>query len=493
MNAESRSPRQSGRRPNSSRNRRKGDAPKSNSSTSRELAYDAILAFEKRGVFVSRTLDRLFEQSNIPVLERRLATDLACSTIRRQATLDTVLSAYCSRPLGELDPGVHLILRMGINQILFFDRIPSHAAVNESVQLCRQKGKPAATSMVNGILRSILREVESAPMLSSFADADEFTIPRSSPGKETQADSIRFERAVLPHPKTNPAGYLSAAVSLPEWLVARWLDSISPDEILRMGGWFDTPGIVGLRVNPLRSGRDKVATALTEAGIDWEHGELAEAFRLNETLAVDSVEGFAEGWFSVQDETAMQVVDRLSPKPGERILDLCAAPGGKTMHIAERMQDNGTVVACDVVPERLALVKQSAMRLGLKCVETVVIGREGQKIPNGPYDAILVDVPCSNTGVLGKRPEVRWRLTPESLHELVALQHQLLLKATELVRPGGRILYSTCSIERAENREVVDAIISGRDELTVEEEHLSLPGQPVDGGYWACIRRAGTP
>ncbi|MCA9046101.1 MAG: methyltransferase domain-containing protein, partial [Planctomycetaceae bacterium] len=264
-------------------------------------------------------------------------------------------------------------------------------------------------------------------------------------------------------------------------------------EILRMGGWFDTPGIVGLRVNPLRSGRDKVATALTEAGIDWEHGELAEAFRLNETLAVDSVEGFAEGWFSVQDETAMQVVDRLSPKPGERILDLCAAPGGKTMHIAERMQDNGTVVACDVVPERLALVKQSAMRLGLKCVETVVIGREGQKIPNGPYDAILVDVPCSNTGVLGKRPEVRWRLTPESLHELVALQHQLLLKATELVRPGGRILYSTCSIERAENREVVDAIISGRDELTVEEEHLSLPGQPVDGGYWACIRRAGTP
>jgi 16S rRNA (cytosine967-C5)-methyltransferase len=186
----------------------------------------------------------------------------------------------------------------------------------------------------------------------------------------------------------------------------------------------------------------------------------------------------------------MRVTSALDPAPGSRVLDLCAAPGGKTTHLAELMQDRGRVVACDVDEQRLQTVSLLARRLGLTIVETCRL-RPGpdEGLPPGPFDAVLADVPCSNTGVLGRRPEARWRLRPEDLAELVALQARLLRLAAGAVRPGGVLVYSTCSIEPEENRDLVRAVLPALPDFRLEAEEELVPGRPADGGYWARLRR----
>jgi 16S rRNA (cytosine967-C5)-methyltransferase len=208
-------------------------------------------------------------------------------------------------------------------------------------------------------------------------------------------------------------------------------------------------------------------------------------------MPVRELPGCEEGWFTVQDESAMRVGTALAPEPGRTVLDLCAAPGGKTTHLAELMRDGGRVVACDVDGERLRNVEALARRLGLTSIETRRVAAGDEGVPEGPFDAALVDVPCSNTGVLGRRPEARWRLRPGDLDHLVRLQRRLLLAAAGRVRPGGVLVYSTCSIEPEENCGVVQAVLQERGELRLEAEGESVPGRPADGAYWARLRRLG--
>jgi 16S rRNA (cytosine967-C5)-methyltransferase len=186
----------------------------------------------------------------------------------------------------------------------------------------------------------------------------------------------------------------------------------------------------------------------------------------------------------------MRVGSALAPAPGSRVLDLCAAPGGKTTHLAEFMGNQGEILACDVDAGRLATLREQCRRLGIGIVRTVPLEAE-QEPPPGPFDAVLVDVPCSNSGVLGRRPEVRWRLRPGDFRRLVPLQTKLLLWAGERVRPSGTLVYSTCSIEPEENGQVVQAVLQGLPDLVLEAEEQQVPGRPADGGYWARLRRVG--
>jgi 16S rRNA (cytosine967-C5)-methyltransferase len=242
-----------------------------------------------------------------------------------------------------------------------------------------------------------------------------------------------------------------------------------------------------LRCNPLRTTREALLSALVQAGLTAEVGDHPQAVRLREHAAVRDLPGYAEGWFSVQDESAMRVASALAPAPGSTVLDLCAAPGGKTTHLAELMGDRGRIVAWDADEERLKTVTALAGRLGLTSIESV------REAPAGPFDAVLVDVPCSNTGVLGRRPEVRWRLTPDDLRYLVPLQLRLLRLGCQRVRPGGVVVYATCSIEPEENGSVVRAVLREREGLRLEAEEEAVPGRPADGGYWARLRREWSP
>jgi 16S rRNA (cytosine967-C5)-methyltransferase len=196
--------------------------------------------------------------------------------------------------------------------------------------------------------------------------------------------------------------------------------------------------------------------------------------------------GYHEGWFCVQDESAMRVASALGPKPGWRVLDVCSAPGGKTTHLAELMRDEGRIVACDIDEGRLRTVGELAARLQLKSVEA---DRQQTDETESGFDAALVDVPCGNTGVLGRRPEVRSRLRMEDIRHLVIVQRRLLKTAIERVRPGGVVVYSTCSIEPEENAELVRGILSTHGGVRLEAEEAATPGRPADGGYWARLRK----
>jgi 16S rRNA (cytosine967-C5)-methyltransferase len=223
-----------------------------------------------------------------------------------------------------------------------------------------------------------------------------------------------------------------------------------------------------------------------------EAGEHPQAIRLRDHAAIRELPGYGEGLWSVQDESAMRVATALMPREGSTILDLCAAPGGKTTHLAELMRDTGSIIACDIDEGRLATVRELAGRLGLSSIQTLLINpAHPETIPAGPFDAALVDVPCSNTGVLGRRPEVRWRLRPEDIGELARLQRRLLNAAIDRVKPGGTIVYSTCSIEAEENGDLVRMVMRDRKGLQLEAEERAIPGEPADGGYWARMRKEG--
>jgi 16S rRNA (cytosine967-C5)-methyltransferase len=284
-------------------------------------------------------------------------------------------------------------------------------------------------------------------------------------------------------------GYFAAAFSFPRWLVDHWRARFSFDELQRLGFWFNSPSALTLKVNLLRITRESFLKALAEAGVEASAGELPESVRLSGSTRIEQLPGFAQGWFAVQDEAAMHAAHLLAPGPGEAILDLCAAPGTKTTHLAELMQNRGRIVATDVSPERLARVAENCRRLGIEIVEPQIIREDSVDAPAGPFDAALVDVPCSNTGVLGKRPEARWRISPADLVELPEIQKRLLAAACERVLPGGRVAYSTCSLEPEENADVVRWLLARDDRFRLREERLHLPGAPADGAYQALLER----
>jgi 16S rRNA (cytosine967-C5)-methyltransferase len=285
-----------------------------------------------------------------------------------------------------------------------------------------------------------------------------------------------------------PDAYFAAAFSFPKWLADRWLERFGLAECTRLGFWFNAPPPLWIRVNKLHNDRETFRLRLAAALIDAEPGEHPQSLRFPEHHPIRELPGFDEGDFTVQDHSSMLVASALAPQPGMRILDLCSAPGGKTTHLAELMDNRGKITACDTDPKRLETVTTLCHRLGVKGVETVVL-KENEEPPVGPFDAALVDVPCSNTGVLGRRPEVRWRLKPTEFEYLIRLQTRLLIHAAERVKVGGTIVYSTCSIEPDENVGVVKAVLRGMRNVKLEAEHHSVPGKPSDGGYWARLRK----
>lgn len=242
-------------------------------------------------------------------------------------------------------------------------------------------------------------------------------------------------------------------------------------------------------MNKLAVDRETYRIQLAAAIIDAEPGEHPQSLRFPEHHSIRDLPGFAEGDFAVQDHSSMLVASALGVQPKMHVLDLCAAPGGKTTHLAELMDNRGRITACDIDAKRLETVTALCQRLRVKGVETVLL-KEDSEPPAGPFDAALVDVPCSNTGVLGRRPEVRWRLKPNEFEYLVRLQTRLLIEALVRVKPGGAVVYSTCSIEPEENEGVVKAVCKGMRGVSLEAEHHAIPGRPSDGGYWARLRKA---
>jgi 16S rRNA (cytosine967-C5)-methyltransferase len=448
-------------------------------STARAVALRVLLDARPGHDFAWERLDEALRHTPLGPADRRLATELVYGTLRRRGSLDALLHALVDRPRQRIPPAAWELLRLGAYQLAYLTHVPPHAAIYETVELSKAWLRGRAPGFINGVLRNLgrLLTAESAP--GPAADA----LPLVGGAYR------RLARPALPDPILRPGEYLAAGHSLPRWLADRWLARYGWDEAVRLGFWFAEPAPLWLRVNPLRTTRDALRAALAEAGYHAEPGEHPQSLRLAEHAPIRSLPGYAEGWFTVQDASAMAAASALAPEPGMTVLDLCAAPGGKTTHLAELMHDTGRIVACDVDERRLQTVGELCARLGVSIVETRLLASGAESAPAEPFDAALVDVPCSNTGVLGRRPEVRWRLTPADLRHLVALQTELLRTACGQVRPGGAVLYSTCSVEPEENGGVVRAALAELPGWALEAEQEHRPGLPADGGYWARLRR----
>ncbi len=450
--------------------------------TARQVALATLLAAAYSNDYVNEHLEIQITRGELPPIERRLATELAFGVVRRKNTLDTLLSVAVSRPRENVEPALWMLLRLGTYQLALCNGVADYAATSETVELSRWLGRDDWAGFANGCLRSVARLITD----QSIDEPSPFALPL------TACRYRRLSQPIFASPAEQPLSYLSKAFSLPHWLVERWSERFDFAELCRLGFWFNTPSSLSLRVNRLRTDRDTLLAKFAEAGIAASAGELPTSIRLDSPTRIDLLPGFAEGEFVVQDESAQQAAELLAPQPGETVLDLCAAPGTKTTHLAELMRNEGRLIATDSSETRLKLVTQNAERLGLSIIETATVTLEGSNIPPGPFDAILIDAPCSNTGVLGKRPDARWRIQPEDLEELSRIQLLLLLAATSRLKPGGRIVYSTCSIEPDENSSVVEAACHFRQKLKIVEQHELTPGRNADGGFQCLLRSEGS-
>jgi len=446
----------------------------------RELALAVLREAEAEDGFVVRRLEAALAASDLSPPDRRLTTELVFGVVRRAATLDALLRQCVKRPASQVEEDLWTILRLGAYQLVFLTSIPPHAAVHATVELAQALGEPRWKGFANGVLRGVGR------LLSD--EQTEEPGPRAIPLQEGKYRLAK--EPIFADPASQFAEWFAQAFSFPGWLSERWQARFDREELLHLGFWYNTPPRFFLRVNLLQGSREESLAELRSAGIEAEPGALPESICLAGPVRVDDLPGFAEGRLTIQDESAMHAARLLAPQPGERVLDLCSAPGGKTTHLAELMQNTGYILAADIRADRLKRVTDVASRLGIGIIEPLLLDAELSNLPAEPFDAALVDVPCSNTGVLAKRPEARWRIAPSDLRELPALQKRLLRRAVEMLRPGGRVVYSTCSIEPEENEQVVAEILAADPSLQLVEERHHLPGRPADGGYQALLRKS---
>ena len=464
--------------------------------TARVLAMEVFARAYRRQGFASDLIDEVAaEHPHVVGQERRLLVQLVLGVTRRKRTLDALILPFVQRGLDNVEPVLHDILRLGAFQIAFLTQVPRHAAVHETVGLADWAGRPGAKGLLNGVLRRVAEVVT-----DDFAPVGRpDTLPLDPPslrgepfGPPPDRRFRRLAQPLLPDPLRDPIGYLGVGFSWPTWLAEHWLARHGLGECFRLGFHFNAPPPTWLRVNQLRLPRSTYRAKLAERDIDSEPGPHPQSLRLRDGVPIRELPGYATGDFAVQDHSSMLVASALDPEPGWRVLDLCSAPGGKATHAAELMEDRGHVLACDISVPRLDTVSVLSHRLGASIVEPRLLpdGDFGALPPPGSFDGALVDAPCSNTGVLGRRPEVRWRFEPREMRHLVELQTRLLTTAVEAVRLGGVVVYSTCSIETEENFGVVEAVRRQFPRLEVEGESVAVPGEPSDGGYWCRLRKA---
>ncbi len=424
--------------------------------SARRLALDALDRIEQTGAFVG------LSTSGVPSdpREERLATEFEAGVTRQRRYLDFLLSHFYRGDLDAMEPRLRQVLRLGIYDLLFLGT-PPHAAVHEAVRLARQRVRPGAAGLVNAVLRAALRQ-----------------------------------RDALPEPDTGSlARDLAVRHSHPTWLVRRWLDRFGPDETRALLVHNNTRPIYGVRVNTLQQSPEAFQESLRALELDFTPSPLLDDFvRVPRLQPIIEAGWLAEGRCAVQDEAAGLVVRVLDPQAGETVFDVCAAPGGKALYAAQQMAGAGRVVASDVHAARLGLVEKAARLHGLGSVETIVGGVEERAAQGAQADAVLLDAPCSGTGVLAKRADLRWNRTPEELTALTALQERLLNAAARMVRPGGRLVYSTCSIEREENEAQVARFQAAHPEFDVESAGPFVPATVVtpEGYYAALPHRTGT-
>jgi 16S rRNA (cytosine967-C5)-methyltransferase len=426
----------------------------------REIAFRVLQRRERSRRFVEDLLADELDRAVLPSADRSLAQELTYGVVRWEATLDWLIEQKARKTSRTSAP--QILLRLGLYQLFWLERIPDHAAVNEAVALSKRVGASAQAGFINAILRAYIREGEVTRKL--LADL------RTS----------------------NPA----LGCSHPDWLFERWQKRWGHERAIKLMDWNNQPPEIFARVNTLRVQPARLLEAWKSEGVvhqaferDWTGANLI--FRVVSATPLRHLDSFKQGFFYIQDPSTLLAVAMLDPKPGERALDLCAAPGGKTTFIAQCMENRGHITAYDVAPQRLQMLRENCSRLGVACAEISLFPDDAENRGPAPgYDRAIVDAPCTNTGVIRRRVDLRWRLASEEIARLAAAQLRLLRSAGAQVKPGGVLIYSTCSVEPKENQQVTASFLSENHSFKLEtERELNPHADGVDGAYVARFLR----
>ena len=425
----------------------------------REIAVRVLQLRETEPDFVENIFDRELAQARISPVDRALCQELVYGIARWQETIDWLIARKTEGREQKID--LVILLRMGLYQMFWLDRIPNHAAVHETVEIAKKMGFTAQAGFINAVLRTYTRErTETEKLL----------------------EQIKTSEPAIGH-------------SHPQWIYERWQTRWGAEKTAALMDWNNTPPKTFARVNTLKVSNAKElmnmwdieGVKFSARKFDWTDDNLV--FELESHPPLAKLKSFQKGLFYIQDPSTLLAVKALDPKPRETILDLCSAPGGKTTFIAQLMQNRGKVFAQDIAWERLDLVKENSFRLGLSCIETSIAPEHLIEKPSLRFDRVLIDAPCSNTGVMRRRVDLRWRIRPEEMARLREAQLNLLRLAAPRLKPGGTLVYSTCSLEPEENQEVVKQFLAEHKQFTLESERELLPFiDQVDGAYVATMK-----
>ena len=419
-------------------------------SNPRKAAVKALLKVENDSAYSNIALNAVLRESGLENADRAFASAIFYGVLDRRITIDFILSKFIKTPLKKVAPFTLEVLRSAVYQIMFMDKVPDSAAVNEAVKLIKSSRESRNAGFANAILRNILR--------------NEITLPD---GKDPQSLSVKY--------------------SCPEWIINSFITDYGADIAEELLKESLKPAPVIIRVNTLKTDTDTLKTELEKRGIPTDTAETENALILKKGIDAADFDLYKMGFFYAEDLSSQTAVSVLNPKKGERVLDMCAAPGGKSFTMALLMENAGEIVSCDLYEQRVGLIKSGAERLGIDIIKPMTADASRYNEDLGKFDCILCDVPCSGLGVLRRKPDIKYK--PENdFAELEALQHKILENAARYLKKGGRILYSTCTLRRAENEKLVNSFIIEYNGFRKMYEHTYLPHiDKTDGFYCALI------
>ena len=400
----------------------------------RGTAVKILNRVERSDAYLDRVLETEMRNTEMNELDKGLMNEIVTGVVRWQMKIDWVLTGFFHGNFTKAETNIKNALRVALYQILFLDKVPHSAAVNESVEFIKRLRGQKVADLVNGVLRNILRNLE----------------------------NIRY-----PDFKENKIQHLAVIESHPLWLVKRWINRFGYDEAKKFLAANNERPDLTLRVNRLKIDFNYFLTQLEQHQIQFTRSEYLDFFvRVKHMAGIGSSDMFRQGFFVVQDESAGLVVQLLDPKPGDRVIDMCSAPGGKATFIGELMKNVGEIVAVDRYETRLNLVKSACQRLGI--ANAHFIAADASLVQTAPAERVLVDAPCSGLGVLAKKPDAKWKREPEDLINLVQTQRAILENAAKHVKPGGILVYSTCTTEPEENYDLIKSFLAEHSEFSVE-------------------------
>lgn len=412
----------------------------------RALVLEMLLAVNEEGQYSHLVLrDVLDKYQYLSKQERAFITRLMEGTLERQITLDYVINAFSKTKVKKMKPLIRNLMRMSVYQIMYMDSVPDSAVCNEAVKLARKRGFSGLSGFVNGVLRSVTREYKTI----TFPD-------------------------------------LSVTYSMPEWIVSEWTDAYGEEKTRQILERFSGETALTIRTNTAKITPENLKKRLQDEGVTVTLvPELSYAFFIEGFDHLSGLKSFQEGLFYVQDISSMMVAETASPKPGDYVIDVCAAPGGKSTHMAEMMQGNGMVEARDLTEYKVGLIEENIKRHGLSNMKAVQMDATvDDPASHRKADVLVCDLPCSGLGVMGKKTDIRYKMTKEKTKDLALLQRQILTTVWDYVRPGGTLLYSTCTINRAENEENVSWFLQKYPEFTLEMQRQILPKETGNDGFF---------